>query len=182
MDDIVEVLGLVCNYLNENDRGYVIVEGIAVMYHGVPRTTVDIDFILKLDDYEIEQFASFLNSEGFDASKMDLKDALRNGTHCTVFVGDGLLRLDLQGISSHFDEKTLERRISVEFAGVQMYLGSAEDTLINKILFQGEQDLQDARGILVRNEEDLDYAYIEMMCTELGIYDEWIEFKENHPL
>ncbi|TFG11330.1 hypothetical protein EU537_12670 [Candidatus Thorarchaeota archaeon] len=182
MDDFVEVLRLVCRYLNDHDMTYVMVGGIAVMYHGVPRTTVDIVFILKLDDHEIEQFTTFLNSENFDVSKKDLADALREGTHCTVFVGDGLLRLDLQGISSEFDEMTLERRISVEFAGVQMYIGSAEDTIINKILFQGEQDLRDARGILVRNEEDLDHAYIEMMCKKLGIYEDWIEFKENHPL
>ncbi|MGM0687366.1 MAG: hypothetical protein ACQET3_10385 [Promethearchaeati archaeon] len=117
MDDIVEVLRLVCGYLNENDMAYVIVDGIAVMYHGVPRTTVGIDFILRLEDYEIEQFASFLESEGVDVSKKDLTDALREGTHCTVFVGDGLLRLDLQGLSSQFDKMTLERRVSVEFAG-----------------------------------------------------------------
>jgi hypothetical protein len=179
VDDIVEVLRGVCSYLNEHDMAYVIVGGIAVMYHGVPRTTVDIDLILKLEDSEIELFASFLNSEGFDVSKKELNDALRTGTHCTVFVGDGLLRLDLQGTSSQFDEMTLERRISVEFEGVQMYLGSAEDTLINKILFQGEQDLQDARGILVRNKDDLDYAYIDMMCKDLGIYEDWIEFREE---
>ncbi|MGV9168445.1 MAG: nucleotidyltransferase [Promethearchaeia archaeon] len=179
MDDIVEVLRLVCNYLDENDMAYVIVGGIAVMFHGVPRTTVDIDFILKLEDYEIELFASFLKSEGFDVSKKDLTDALREGTHCTVFVGDGLLRLDLQGINSQFDKVTLERRISVEFAGVKVYLGSAEDTLINKILFRGEQDLRDARGILVRNEADLDYSYIERMCKNLNIYERWIEFQEK---
>jgi len=64
VDDIVEVLRLVCGYLNGNDMAYVIVGGIVVMYHGVPRTTVGIDFILRLENYEIEQFASFLESEG----------------------------------------------------------------------------------------------------------------------
>jgi len=73
---------------------------------------------------------------------------------------------------------TLERRIPVEFAGVKVYLGSAEDTLINKILFRGEQDLRDARGILVRKQEDLDYSNIEMMCKNLDIYERWIEFRE----
>lgn len=62
---------------------------------------------------------------------------------------------------------------------MKVYLGSAEDTLINKILFRGEQDLRDARGILVRNEEDLDYSYIEMMCKNLDIYERWIEFQEG---
>jgi hypothetical protein len=50
MIDIEKVLKDVCDFLNENDLRYVIVGGIAVMYHGVPRTTVNIDLRNQLSE------------------------------------------------------------------------------------------------------------------------------------
>ncbi|MHA2045801.1 MAG: hypothetical protein ACW99G_13480, partial [Candidatus Thorarchaeota archaeon] len=46
-----------------------------------------------------------------------------------------------------------------------------EDTLVNKILFQGEQDLRDALGIFTRNHEKLDIEYIQSISSMLGIQD-----------
>ncbi|MHA1484937.1 MAG: hypothetical protein ACTSPR_06430 [Candidatus Thorarchaeota archaeon] len=71
---------------------------------------------------------------------------------------------------------TLERAISVVFFNTTVKLGTAEDTLVNKILFQSEQDLRDALGILSRNREQLDFAYIESTCKMLKILDKWKSF------
>ena len=35
MEEFPEILKFVCTYLNENEIDYVIVGGVAVMYHGV---------------------------------------------------------------------------------------------------------------------------------------------------
>ncbi|MHA1484938.1 MAG: hypothetical protein ACTSPR_06435 [Candidatus Thorarchaeota archaeon] len=78
------------------DIDYAIVGGVAVMYHGVPRTTVDIDFIVQINNEEIIAFVDFLNSKGFEASADDLCIALGENSHCTVFYGNSLLRLDIQ--------------------------------------------------------------------------------------
>ncbi|MDF1538801.1 MAG: hypothetical protein P1Q69_07855 [Candidatus Thorarchaeota archaeon] len=180
MDDISQVLKIVCDFFNKNDMKYVVVGGIAVMYHGVPRTTVDIDFIIDLNDEEITQFVSFMQSENFEVALDDALDSMREKTHIIVFVGDGLLRLDLQGVISDFDRKTLNRSIFVSHLGTSLNLGSVEDTLINKILFQGEQDLRYALGIITRNREMLDFEYVEEMCMKLGIHKEWKIFKDTH--
>ena len=68
MEEFPEILRLVCSYLNENNIDYVVVGGVAVMYHGVPRTTVDIDFIIQIDDQDIPAFDDFLTAKGFNAS------------------------------------------------------------------------------------------------------------------
>jgi len=176
MAEFPEVLQFVCNYLNRVDIDYAIVGGVAVMYHGVPRTTVDIDFIVQINNEEIIAFVDFLNSKGFEASADDLRIALGENSHCTVFYGNSLLRLDIQGVNSRFDKMTLERAISVVFFNTTVKLGTAEDTLVNKILFQSEQDLRDALGILSRNREQLDFAYIESTCKMLKILDKWKSF------
>lgn len=176
MEEFPEILKIVCSYLNRSDIRYVVVGGIAVMYHGVPRTTVDIDLILQLDDAAIPAFVDFLNSKGFIASADDLRAALDDKSHSTFFFKKSLLRLDIQGVNSEFDRLTLERAISVDLFGSSILIGSAEDTLVNKILFRGEQDMRDALGIITRNQENLDFEYIESTCTMLGIVDLLDEF------
>ncbi len=182
MEEFPEILQLVCTYLNDNRIDYVIVGGVAVMYHGVPRTTVDIDFILQMDDEQISLFTDFLNSKGFVASATDIRTAFQEKSHSTAFFKDTLLRLDIQGINSDFDTMTLDRAISVDLFGTSIRIGSAEDTLVNKILFQGEQDLRDVLGILKRNPERLDFDYIRSTCEMLGIgtlLDEFLSSSEK---
>lgn len=176
MKEFPEILQFVCSYLSENDIDYVVVGGVAVMYHGVPRTTVDIDLILQIDDEKIPPFVEFLNSNRFSATTEDMRNALMEKSHCTVFFADSLLRLDIQGVNSKFDRMTLDRAITVELFNTLFKLGTAEDTIINKILFQGEQDLRDALGILSRKQQQLDFSYIESTCKQLNILDMWKTF------
>ena len=179
MDEFPDVLQLVCSYLNETEIDYVVVGGIAVMHHGVPRTTVDIDLILQIDDDEIPAFVKFLNSTGFTATTKDMRSAFKEKSHSTIFYRDSLLRLDIQGVNSQFDKMTLERAIDIELFNTTIKLGTAEDTIINKILFQGEQDLRDALGIFARKQRQLDIAYIESTCKKLEIYDKWVHFLKD---
>jgi hypothetical protein len=176
MDEFPEILQAVCSYLNEKGIDYVVVGGIAVMYHGVPRTTVDIDILFDIEYQEIEPLSDFLKSEGFDASPEDIRTAMAEQSHSTVFYRSSLLRLDIQGINTEFDRMTLNRAITVELFDTRIIIGSAEDTIVNKILFQGEQDLRDALGIFERNRSNLDLDYIESTCEMLGIVDRWKSF------
>ena len=176
MEEFPEILKSVCTNLNENEIDYVIVGGVAVMYHGVPRTTVDIDFIVQIEDEQISAFTDFLNSKGFAASETNLRAAFNENSHCTSFFKDTLLRLDIQGVNSEFDKMTLDRAILVDLFGTFVRIGSAEDTLVNKILFQGEQDLRDALGIFTRNHEKLDFDYIQATSRMLGIQDSMKQF------
>ena len=176
MDEFPEVLRTVCSYLNERGIDYAVVGGVAVMYHGVPRTTVDIDILLDIGNEEIVPFSDFLISEGFDASPDNIRTAMAEQSHSTAFYRSSLLRLDIQGINTKFDRMTLDRGITVELFSTRIVIGSTEDTIVNKILFQGEQDLRDALGIFERNRGNLDLDYIESTCEMLGVLDRWKSF------
>ena len=176
MEEFPEILRFVCEYLNRNKIQYVIVGGVAVMYHGVPRTTVDIDIILQIEDEQISSFVDFLNSRGFLSSATDIRAAFKENSHSTSFFKDTLLRLDIQGVNSTFDRMTLDRAIEVNLLGTLVRIGSIEDTFVNKILFQGEQDLRDALGILKRNLESFDFEYVKSTCEMLGILKQLEQF------
>ncbi|MHA1134945.1 MAG: DUF6036 family nucleotidyltransferase [Candidatus Thorarchaeota archaeon] len=179
MEEFPEILQLICKFLNENKILYVIVGGVAVMYHGVPRTTVDIDIILQIEEDQISTFTDFLNSRGFSSSATDIRAAFAENSHSTIFFKDTLLRLDIQGVNSAFDKTTLDRAIEVNLFGTLVRIGSIEDTFVNKILFQGEQDLRDALGILKRNSERLDFEYMRSTCEMLGILNQLEQFLKD---
>jgi hypothetical protein len=176
MNEFGELLRIVCGFLYENEIEHVVVGGIAVMYHGVPRTTTDIGLIVRMKNAEIGSFVGFLTSHGFHASIEDLTAALEENTHCTCFYRRSLLRLDIQGVVSDFDRMTLERAVRVNHLGTIVSLATAEDTLVNKVYFQGEQDLRDALGIYVRNRDKLDFSYVESTSKLLGIENKWKSF------
>ncbi|MGY5874966.1 MAG: nucleotidyltransferase [Candidatus Thorarchaeota archaeon] len=176
MRSFEEILKIVCDYLNQKKVEYVIVEGVAVMYYGVPRTTVDIDFLIKMDTAGIHQFVEILQSNDFDINEKDFVDAFESDSHCAVFDNQSLIRLDIQGIISEFDELTLNRAVVVAHLGIDMKLATAEDTIVNKVLFESEQDIRDALGIYVRHSDNLDYDYILSTCKVMGINEKWDSF------
>lgn len=51
--------------LNEKKVRYIVVGGMAVNFHGIPRMTYDIDLILLLEDKNLKKFLSLLKSWGF---------------------------------------------------------------------------------------------------------------------
>lgn len=51
--------------LNENKIKYIVVGGIAVNFHGIPRATYDIDLLLYLEDKNLKKFLNLLKVWGF---------------------------------------------------------------------------------------------------------------------
>ncbi|MBU4075546.1 MAG: hypothetical protein KKI06_02360, partial [Euryarchaeota archaeon] len=75
MRTIDEILKVVCIFLNNHDIDYVIVGGFAVLFYGNPRTTMDIDYVIQLEDENIPVLIQFLKENGFHADEYDMRTA-----------------------------------------------------------------------------------------------------------
>jgi hypothetical protein len=51
--------------LNKNKISYIVVGGVAVNLHGIPRMTYDIDLLLDFERSNVEKFASLVKTWGF---------------------------------------------------------------------------------------------------------------------
>ena len=65
MRTIEEIVVLVCKHLNEHEIPYVIVGGIVIPFVGAPRTTVDVDLIIKLSSDNMARLIGFFASKRF---------------------------------------------------------------------------------------------------------------------
>ncbi len=179
MKKIEEVLRTVTDFLDGEEIDYVIVGGIAVIIYGNPRTTVDIDLIVKLEEENIEDFVEYLEDEGFFVHIEDIRQAFKERTHFTAEEKDSLFRLDIKGVYGEEERITLRNRKKVEYDGITMYVASPEDTIANKLYYGSEQDIEDAESIYVRQEDELDLEYLEERCEALGVKEELKEMEKE---
>jgi hypothetical protein len=179
MRSMNEVLKLVCTFLNGEEVEYVVVGGLAVLFYGIPRTTIDIDLIIAADMAETKQFVEFLKANDFFADEEDIKAALEEKSHATIEDKTSLVRLDIKGVYSENDLITLKRRGKVSLVDFEFYVASPEDMIANKLLFGSEQDIKDAEGIYVRQFDNLDMGYLAERCKKLDVVEELSAMKRR---
>ena len=167
-----EILALVCGYLNKQRIGYVLVGGIVVSIHGVPRSTIDADLILSLEEKALARLIGFLRKNGFSASLEDAREAFADGSHFSAEDTLSHLRLDLKGIYNEMDRNAYERRIRFGFNGVEMMIESPEDLIAAKLHFGSEQDLRDAEGVFISKSGKLDLEHLNATCLSYGVSKE----------
>lgn len=176
MDDILQI---VCRFLNKEEIGYVIVGGLAVIFYGNPRTTMDADIILQIEEDEMPGFIKFLQGQAFHASIEDMKAAFKEKSHCTIEDKETMIRLDIKGIYNQMDRQTFERKKDFNHKGTKIYIASPEDTIANKLVFGSEQDIRDAEGIYVRQIGKLDMDYLEDVTRKIGVHKDLENLKKK---
>lgn len=170
MRKVEDILKLVCGFLNKNKIEYVIVGGLAVIFYGNPRTTMDIDYVIQLADREIPMLVKFLQENNFFADADNMRAAIKEKSHCTVEDKETMFRLDIKGVYDEMDARVLRNKRKFELENVIIYIASPEDTIANKLLFAREHDIKDALGIYVRQYDNLDMKYLEEVCKKIGVF------------
>lgn len=178
MRKIEDILKLVSEFLNENGIEYVIVGGMAVLFYGNPRTTMDIDYVIQIVDKDIPVLVTFLQENGFFADEYDMRLALEEKSHCTVEDKGTMFRLDIKGIYGEMDERALRNRKKVKIDNSVIFIASPEDTIANKLLFSREQDIKDALGIYTRQYDSLNMDYLESICKKIRVYDALLDLRK----
>jgi len=166
MDDILRT---VADFFDRPGSEYVLIGGIVVSIHGVPRTTMDADIIIRLDGRGLSEFVGFLRKSGFLADLDDAKCALDEHSHFSAQDGKSILRLDVKGSYNEMDKRTLERRVPFNFRGTRLWIETAEDLIANKLVYGSDQDIRDAEGVFLTQKGKLDMDYLRLACKLNGV-------------
>jgi hypothetical protein len=167
-----EILALVCGFLNRQKIGYVLVGGIVVSIHGIPRSTVDADMILNLEGKALPVLVRFLKRNGFTTSLADAQAAFAERSHFTAEDTLSSLRLDIKGIYNEMDRNAYERRVRFRFKGFDMMIQTPEDLIAAKLGYGSEQDIRDAEGVYITKKGKLDLEYLKTVCRSYGVSKE----------
>jgi hypothetical protein len=147
---------------------HVFVGAVAVSAFGVPRTTVDVDIIAGYQERDVSRMATSFRREGFRVSPEDLRDAVVEGSHATVHDARSRLHLDLAPAGRARAKDAIRNAVHVRWRGMVLPIADPEHTIVMKLVYGSEQDLEDALGIYVRQRKRLNLSRMRAFARAQG--------------
>jgi Nucleotidyl transferase AbiEii toxin, Type IV TA system len=136
-----------------------VIGGQAVIEHGEPRFTADVDLTLCLPPYELRRLLPVLSRLGLRPKPPDPQDHVDRTHVLPSFSPDSRLRVDMSFTDSEYETQAIQHGVDIEIEGVPVRFTSAEDLVIHKLIAWRGVDQQDVRGVLLKN-PDIDADYI----------------------
>lgn len=141
--DLREFIGL----LNSHKVEYLVVGGHAVAFHGHPRFTGDIDFLVRTTPSNVHRVLDVLNAFGFGALGITERDLLEPGR--IVQLGHPPNRIDiLTSISGVDFDSAWEGRVETVMDDQPVSLLGWDELLQNKRASGRQKDLADIEKLL----------------------------------
>ena len=159
---------------------HMVVGSFASSFHGVPRSSQDLDLVIDPEAASLQSFLAGLPAQEYYVDADAALDALRRRGQFNVIDMATAWKADLIVRKARpFSVEEMRRPIEGDLLGAHVRIASAEDTLISKMEWAklgggSELQLRDAAGILsLHGRENLDVAYVERWVRELGLEESW---------
>jgi len=159
---------------------HMVVGSFASSFHGVPRSSQDLDLVIDPDAASLQRFLATLPAQEYYADADAALDALRRRGQFNVIDMATAWKADLIVRKTRpFSVEEMRRPIEGDLLGARVRIASAEDTLISKMEWAklgggSELQLRDASGILdLYGRDKLNVAYVERWVRELGLEESW---------
>ena len=147
------------------------VGALAVGAYGMPRTTSDVDVILDYSAENVPALVEAFRDLGFRVTAEDLRDALAERPHCTVHDPRSGFHLDLAPAVRPAAKETIRHALRVRWRGATVPIANPEHTVVMKLVYRSDQDIEDALGILVRQSGRLDRRRMRDFARTQGVLE-----------
>ncbi len=151
---------------------HVFVGALAVAAFGVPRTTSDVDVIVDYREDDAPRLAESFRRRKFQASADDLRDARAEGAHCTVHDTLSAFRVDIAPASRPRAKDAIRHLVTVHWRGSSFPIADPEHTIVMKLVYGSEQDVEDALGICVRQRKRLALGRMRQFAKRQGVLED----------
>jgi hypothetical protein len=138
----------------------------AVIVHGVPRLSADVDVTLALTPDAPERFAADMQAAGFALAVDDPDFVRRTRVMPFIHLATGM-PLDIVLAGSGLEDEFLDRAVPTDVGGTRVPLIEAGDLMIAKVLAGRPKDLDDARGLWRIHRRTLDAHRIRTILQQL---------------
>jgi hypothetical protein len=146
--------------LDAIEISYMIIGSQATLLHGEPRLTQDIDVTLGSGPDRLPHLLSILRRESWKVLVDDPEQFVGDTMVLPCLDTESQIRVDCIFSFSTYEAEAIARAVPVELNGTTINYASAEDLIIHKIVAGRPRDLEDVRGVLLKN-PDVGLSYIE---------------------
>jgi hypothetical protein len=138
---------------------YMVIGGQAVLVHGEPRLTRDIDVTLGVNSSTFARILALGSSIGLSPSVSDVERFVQRTNVLPLSSESTGIRVDLIFSFTPYEAQAIERAISIPILDIPVRFATAEDLIIHKLVAGRPRDFEDMRGILSR-QKHLDETYL----------------------
>ena len=176
MSKLEEVLKRLVACFVSHEIPYVVMGGLAVRVHALPRPTNDVDFTIMLARERLPELFDAVEKIGLtvpETYKSGWVDEVAGMPIVKIrhYFEAGLgVDVDVFLAESEYQRVLIERRQPLEVDGFSCWLVTPEDLLLLKLIASRPRDLVDIQDILF-TQGQLDEAYMRTWATRLGIAD-----------
>lgn len=159
---LLEVVG----HLQATGTRYMVVGGFASLHWGRQRLTRDLDLTVEVPDAKVAEFVERLGREFRLSDREPLEFARRN--HLIRLMTGVSVPVDLMLAALPYEGVALDRAIEVSVGPRMVRFCTPEDLVIYKLASERPQDHIDVEGVVLRQAEALDRAYLEPHVRDLA--------------
>ena len=161
------MLAIFSKELEARQFRYALIGGLAASIRGRIRATEDLDLILLCSLDEGLELVESLRQSRFSALLDDYEEVARSALLLPLIDQDSGIQLDLAIGLSGFEQEIVERADPMMIGDNEIFVATAEDLLVLKMLAGRPQDLQDVMGIVEVQADRLDWQYCLAAATRL---------------
>jgi hypothetical protein len=177
----VSLGALLARIVEQLDRAgipHMIAGSFASTYHGVARSTHDIDFVIDPSEAGVRTFVAGLPEADYYVDAEAAVDAVRRRSQFNVIDMETGWKLDfIVRKDRPFSVEEMRRRQAADLFGTRVFVATAEDSIIAKLewarLGDSERQLRDAAGIVAVRAAELDRSYLDGWVVALGLEAQW---------
>ncbi len=137
---------------------YMVIGGQAVLLHGEPRLTKDIDITLGAGLDRLQEIRGLMRTMGL-SPLVEPDDFTRRTMVLPCSDPGSGIRVDFIFSFSPYERQAIAGALRVRIGATDVRFASAEDLVIHKVIAGRPRDLEDARIILLKNPR-LDIHYV----------------------
>lgn len=138
---------------------YMVIGGQAVLVHGDPRFTKDIDITLGAGPERLPEVLELAGRQGWEVLPDNPERFVADTLVLPCADRETGIRLDFIFSFSPYEAEALERTKHIQIGNAAVRFVSVEDLIIHKIVAGRPRDLDDVRVLVLKN-PDLDGDYV----------------------
>ncbi|MBI4545882.1 MAG: nucleotidyl transferase AbiEii/AbiGii toxin family protein [Gemmatimonadetes bacterium] len=166
--DFERLIAAISSELRRRGLPYMLIGGQAVLLHGEPRLTRDIDITLGAGPDRAPDILQVCASLGLSPLIDDVARFVQRSFVLPAADEASGIRVDFVFSTTPYESEAIRRAVSVDLAGVPVAFASAEDLILHKLFAGRPRDVEDARGVVLRKGPEIDWDYVERWAEEFA--------------
>ena len=175
--DFGGLLARLTRALRAREIPFMLIGGQAVLLHGDPRLTQDVDVTLGLGPGRLRDVLAVCGEIGLNPLPDDVEAFVARTFVLPAEDAATGIRVDLIFSTTPYESQAISRAVRVPIGGEDVPFATAEDLIIHKLFAGRPRDIEDAAGVVRRKGPDLDWTYLRVWA---GRFAE-VEGREDLP-